>query len=90
MKKILLVFLVLVGLAQKASAVSFEDCVYDVLKAGVVGAAGSLALGAAGFTPVGVAAGSLAALWQASIGERDQRGLFCRLEMKCINHIVSR
>ena len=74
LKKLLLVFLVLVGSAQKASAESFDDCVFDVVKSGAVGVAASLALGAVGFTPLGVAGGSLAALWQASIGERGHVG----------------
>ena len=45
LKKLLLVFLVLVGSAQKASAESFEDCVFDVVKSRAVGVAASLALG---------------------------------------------
>ena len=70
MKKFLLVFFILVG--HKASAVSFEDCVCDVLKEEAVAVAPlavPLILSKAGFTPGGVAAGSLAAWWHASIGE---------------------
>ena len=57
-KKLLLVFLVLVGSAQKASAESFDDCVFDAVKSRAVGVAASLALGAVGFTPV-----ELEAVW---------------------------
>ena len=70
MKKLLLFSFVLVGLTQNANANLFEEIVGGVVVGGAAVVCAPFALTYAGFTATGVAAGSLAAGWQATIGER--------------------
>ena len=70
MKKLSLVFLILLLSAPNAYTLSFGEFVGGVIVgAGIAVVGAPLALGAAGFTSSGVAASSLAAGVQAGIGK---------------------